>query len=591
MINYTLKVFDKNSQEKLNFGKLVGQFWQFLKNEKRKLAIAILTIAINSIASIIAPFILGYTIDHFVVQKNLNGITTYSLVLIGVYLIAFATNFIQVQTMGTLGQNILYKLRNSLFAKIQTLPLRFFNQNKLGDLISRINNDTDKLNQFFSQQLNQFIGNIFTLLGIGIFIFFINYRLAIVTLATAIILFIITSIISPWIEKRNRLSLQSLGNLSAEVSESLNYFKVIVSFNRRDYFRENFNKTNEENFNMSFRSGIANNFMGPFYDFSGNLATLLVLLYGIYLITHGQLTIGILISFLSYTDRFYGPLRQMASLWAGVQTAMAAWNRIFEILQLKSDILVLPENRTINTKSMMHFDNVCFSYDEIKPVLKKVNFNFLEGKTYAIVGPTGGGKSTIASLMSRLYDPQSGIVYLNDRDIRSYPLDKLSQKIGFILQEQYLFTGTVGENIVYGHPDFKKYSKIKLEKILKELSLGVLIDKFENGLETEISYNNETISLGQKQLISFIRAIIRQPELLIMDEATANIDTVTEGLLQTIIDKLPKNTTKVIIAHRLNTIKKADEIYFVNNGQVVTAESFEKSVEMITKSKINSVNF
>jgi len=444
MTDYTLTTFDKNTREKLNFWKLARQFWHFLKDEKKKLIGATLAIAVNSTATIAAPFVLGYTIDHFIVQKNLNGITNFSLILAGIYLITFVTNFVQVRIMGTLGQNILFKLRNSLFSKIQSLPLKFFNQNKIGDLISRINNDTDKLNQFFSQQLNQFVGNIFTLIGIGIFIFVINYRLAVVTLSAAIFLFIITSIISPWIAQRNRLSLQSLGGLSAEVSESLNYFKVIVSFNRRDYFRENFNRSNTENFQMSFRSGIANNLMGPIYDFSGNLATLLVLLYGIFLITQGQLSIGILVSFLSYTDRFYGPLRQMASLWAGVQTALAAWNRIFEILRLKSDMEILPESKKKDTKSMMHFENVVFGYDEKKPVLKKVNFNFLEGKTYAIVGPTGGGKSTIASLMSRLYDPQQGTVYLNDCDIRTYRPEDLARKIGFILQEQYLFTGTLG---------------------------------------------------------------------------------------------------------------------------------------------------
>lgn len=588
MTDYNLGEFDKSRKEKLNFWKLLKQFGHFLRGEKRKLAVAVLVIGINSAASIAAPFLLGYSLDHFVMQKDLEGLTKAVLILAGIYLVVFATNFIQVQTMGILGQNILFKLRNALFFKIQSLPLRFFNQNKIGDLISRINNDTDKLNQFFSQQLNQFVGNIFTLLGIGIFIFFINYRLAAVCLATAGLLFIATSIISPWLEKRNRYSLQSLGALSAEVSESLNYFKVIVLFNRRDYFRENFKNSNEENFKMSFKSGIANNFMGPMYDFSGNLATLMVLLYGIFLISQGNLTMGILVSFLSYTDRFYGPLRQMASLWAGVQTALAAWKRIFEILNLKSDMVILPEDEVKDTKSMMHFENVVFGYEEKVPVLKKVNFNFEEGKTYAIVGPTGGGKSTIASLMSRLYDPQGGKVYLNDRDIRSYQREELAKKIGFILQEQYMFTGTVGENIVYGNPEFKKYSKKKLENLLKAMDLEELISKFEEGLETKITYNSESISLGQKQLISFIRAIIRKPELLIMDEATANIDTVTEGLLQKIIDKLPEKTTKVIIAHRLNTIKKADEIYFVNNGQVVTAESFEKSVELIKMSKRNS---
>jgi len=278
----------------------------------------------------------------------------------------------------------------------------------------------------------------------------------------------------------------------------------------------------------------------------------------------------------------------MASILASAQTALAGWNRIFEILHLSSDMPILPETTTKETTSVMHFTNVSFKYEGSHWILKDVNFNFCHGKTYAIVGPTGGGKSTLASLMSRLYDPQKGTVYLEGRDIKTYQSDQLSQKIGFILQDQFLFTGTVGENIVYGNPEFSVYSETRLKKILKDLDLEILINKFDKGLDTAVTPTTETISLGQKQLISFIRAIIRKPDLLIMDEATANIDTVTEGLLQTIIDKLPSETTKVIIAHRLNTIKKADEIYFVNNGSIETAKTFEKSIELITHSQRNT---
>jgi ATP-binding cassette subfamily B protein len=587
-MNYLLKTYDGNSKDKLNIFRLGKQFLRYLTDEKLKLVIALVAITLNSAANVAAPFILGFTIDKYIQTKNLAGIYHYALILAGVYVVVFATSFIQTRTMGYIGQNVLFKLRNALFTKIQSLPLAFFNQNKLGDLISRINNDTDKLNQFFSQQLNQFVGNFFTMTGIGIFIFFINYELAAVTLLTAGILMVVTYIISPWIGKRNRLSLQSLGGLSAEVTESLNNFKVIVAFNRRDYFKENFDKANRNNFEASVNAGIANNISGPMYDFAGNLATLMVVMFGIYLILQGQLTIGILIIFLSYTERFYGPLRQMAAIVASFQTAMAAWNRIFEILHLTSDMPVVTKQKVTDTNSVMHFENVSFSYTEDKLILKKVNFNFCECMTYAIVGPTGGGKSTIASLMTRLYDPQKGTIYLEDKDIRSYTPEELSQKVGFILQDQYLFTGTVGENIAYGNPNYDVYSPGKLMKELKFFKLEKLVEKFSEGLETKISPTAETISLGQKQLVSFIRAIIRKPDLLIMDEATANIDTVTEGLLQEILDKLPKKTTKVIIAHRLNTIKKADEIYFVNNGQVITAETFEKSVELITKSQRES---
>jgi ATP-binding cassette subfamily B protein len=297
-----------------------------------------------------------------------------------------------------------------------------------------------------------------------------------------------------------------------------------------------------------------------------------------------------LIAFLAYTDKFYAPLRQMAQIWSNTQMAFAGWVRISEILDLKTDLEIAEtkDNLKVKKDDVLVFDKVEFSYDGEKIILDKIDLDFKKGKTYAIVGPTGGGKSTMASLMCRLYDPDSGQIYFEGKDIRSYSGKELSEQIGFILQEQYIFTGSVGENIVYGNPNYEVYDKKRLKKELKEDGLEELVERFENGLDTEITPDTEIISLGQKQLISFMRAILRRPKLLVMDEATANIDTVTESLLQKIIDKLPAETTKVIIAHRLNTIKKADEIYFVNDGEVVSAESLEKSVEMIEKSKRKS---
>jgi len=589
MKDFYLKNYDLKNKSKLKIGVLIGNFNQFLKGDEIGLFLVMGITAINSAARVVAPLILGKAIDSFVKSLDWQLLWQKSLVLIGLYLVVTVTNYFQTILMGTVGQNVLFKLRNRVFEKIQSLPLTFFNQNKLGDLISRINSDTDKLNQFFSQSLNQFIGNIFVLVGTGIFVFWINWRLALWMMVAGVILSIITYFLTPFLSKRNRLSLQSLGGLSAEIQESLNYFKVIVLFDRRDFFRENFNKANKNNYENSIKAGIANNMPGPIYDFSSNLALGIVLMAGISMILKGNLTVGILISFMTYTDNFYSPLRQMAQVWASTQTAFAAWIRISEILKMESDLEVIPKKSLKRDfENMVRFDKVSFSYDGKKNVLDKISLSLKPGKTYAMVGPTGGGKSTTASLMCRLYDPDEGKIYFEGQDIKSFSNEELSREIGFIMQEQYMFSGTVGENIVYGNPDFDKYSKEKLEEILKNEGLEELIDRFENGLDTGVTPNTEKISLGQKQIISFIRAIIRKPKLLVMDEATANIDTVTEGLLQKIIDKLPKETTKMIIAHRLNTIKNADEIYFVNDGEVVTAESLEKSLEMIEKSKRKS---
>jgi ATP-binding cassette subfamily B protein len=576
-MNYSLDSTKNNLKSKST----IRQFLIFLKDDKLKLLLTLLIIVINSSANIIAPFILGYTINNFIVKQDLSGVSIFSLVLLGVYIITFISSYFQTVIMGRLGQDLLYKLRNSLFEKIQSLPLAFFNQNKLGDLISRINSDTDKLNHFFSQPLIKFVSNIFTIVGIGIFIFFLNFSLALVTVSSAVVLFIITYFVSPWINKKNKKSLKSLGEMSAEIQESLSHFKVIVAFNRRDYFRDNFEKANNDNFVSSIKAGIANTFSGPLYDLAGNIATLSVLVFGIKLILDGQILVGTLISFLSYTNKFYTPLRQMASLWSDFQLTLAAWSRIYEILSLDSDMPISKSELVKKGNHLISFNKVFFAYEENHQILTNISFDFDEGKTYAIVGPTGGGKSTIASLMSRLYDPSSGKVFYKGRNIDSYNRELLSQEIGFILQEQFLFSGTVGENICYGNDNYKKYSKKKLEEQLKKMNLSDFINKFENGLDTEISPATELISLGQKQLISFIRAIIRKPKLLIMDEATANIDTITESYLQKIVESLPKETTKVIIAHRLNTIKNANEIYFVNQGRVELASSYEQSLKMI----------
>jgi ATP-binding cassette subfamily B protein len=236
----------------------------------------------------------------------------------------------------------------------------------------------------------------------------------------------------------------------------------------------------------------------------------------------------------------------------------------------------------------LKFENVSFGYREGQNILRDSSFTLERGKTYALVGPTGGGKTTTASLMARLYDPASGTVLLEGRDIRAFTPEERSEKIGFILQEPFLFTGTVRDNIVYGNPAYRDLSSEEVVNVLKQNNLGELLVRFEQGLDTKVTSSGDSISLGQKQLIAFMRAALRNPELLILDEATANIDTITEQLLQGILSKLPKTTTKVIIAHRLNTIANADEIFFVNAGEITPAGSMERAVDMLLRGKRES---
>jgi ATP-binding cassette subfamily B protein len=487
--------------------------------------------------------------------------------------------------MGSIGQRMLFALRNTIFNKLQSLPVAFFNANKAGDLISRVNNDTDKLNTFFSQSLMQFIGSIATMTGAGIFLLLINFKLGATALIPGLIILIFTRFVSPWVKKKNALNLASVGGMSAEIQESLNNFKVIVAFDRRDYFRKRFNEANLKNYGSAISAGLVNNIFLPVYSMFSGFAQLAVLAYGIYLISIGSFSIGLLVSYLGYATYFYNPLRQLASLWTNFQVAMAGWDRITKILSMDSDIKTVAQANTIPSDALMEFRNVHFSYDDTKEILHNISLKLERGKTYAFVGPTGGGKTTTASLISRLYDPTKGAVLLDGKDIRIYSPEERAKKIGFILQEPFLFTGTIKDNILYGNEQYKNCSDEQMEQVIKDASLKSLLTVFENGLQTKVSSGGDNISLGQKQLIAFMRAVLRNPELLILDEATANIDTMTEKLLEEILNKLPNDTTRIIIAHRLNTIENADEIFFVNAGEITRAGSFNDAVNELLKNK------
>lgn len=563
----------------------------FLAGEKRNVTIAFIAILLNSASNLIGPVIIGYTVDMYIRNGDFDGVLTFSALLLGVYAVGLVASYVQTITMGGVGRRVLFNMRNAIFNKLQELPVAFFHQNKTGDLISRINNDTDKLNQFFAQALMQFVGNFFLVIGAGIFLLSLHLQLGGTAIVPAIGVFILTQLLSSWVKRKNMASLQSTGGMSAEIQESLENFKVIVAFNRLDYFRKKFNEANNVNYKASVSAGLANNIFIPIYGLAANVAQLLVLTYGIYLISIGDFTIGLLIGFLLYVNSFYNPLRQLGALWASLQMALAALDRISEVLALHSDMPVIADHSK-KTKSgddlVMEFHDVSFGYPNGKMVLQHINLNLKKGHTYAFVGPTGGGKTTTASLMARLYDPTEGTVLLDGKDIRSYESAERSKKIGFILQEPFLFTGTVRDNILYGNEEYLKYTNEELRETLEKNNLSQLLARFDQGLETPIATTGDAISLGQKQLIAFIRAVLRKPEILILDEATANIDTVTEQLLEEILQKLPAETTKVIIAHRLNTINNADQICFVNGGEVTLAGSMDHALEMLLHGKRKS---
>ena len=580
---------------------------RLLPEQRGKLTMALVLIILYSALSMLPPYLIGFTLTHvlntrvpntgisflgrtFLTGKGEPLVLTVCLWLLVIYLLNLGAVYGRTILMGGFGQSLLFTLRNNIFNKLQELPVAFFAQNKAGDLISRINNDTDKLNQFFSQSLMQFVSSIFIVIASGVALIWVNWRLGLAVLSPAVLMWVFNKVVSPWVKKKNATYLKSIGSMSAEIQESLGNFKVVLAFNRRDYFRQRFAQVNKHNYSTAINATLSNNVYTPVYGFLAIMGQIVVLLYGAYLIKQGEFTAPFFVSFFIYTQTFYDPLRQLAALWSGFQTAVAGWDRISRILSLDSDLVTIREERQMHgglaaVPALLEFKDVSFAYPNGKAVLRHNSFRMEKGKTYALVGPTGGGKTTTASLLARLYDPTEGVVLLDGKDIRTFTAEERARKIGFILQDPILFTGTVRENILYGNAAYKDYSNEELAAVLHESGLETLLTRFDEGLDTKVVLGGEGISLGQKQLIAFIRAVLRNPELLILDEATANIDTVTEKMLEDILRRLPERTTRVIIAHRLNTIENADEIFFVNGGEILRAGSLEQAVDLLLQGK------
>jgi ATP-binding cassette subfamily B protein len=451
-MKYNLNQLAEQGEKKSTLAALKSLL-ELIAHERKNLLIALVFILMNTSLNLTGPYLIGYTIDTYVQHKLYSGVLLFSSILLGMYLVAFFTSYFQTKMMGGVGQRLLFTLRNAIFSKLQNLPVAFFNSNKAGDLISRVNNDTDKLNSFFSQSLMQFVSSIAIMVGAGVVLLVINFKMGVAALLPGLVILVFTQIISPWVKKKNAVSMTNVGAMSAEIQESLNNFKVIVAFDRRDYFRKRFHEANQKNYSTAIMAGIANNSLLPVYSLFSSLAQLMVLAYGIYTIPLKD--IGVLIAYLSYVTLFYNPLRQLASLWTSFQVAMAGWDRIAVILGLDTDLVTVEEQTIAEPSSaLVEFRNVHFCYEGGKEILHNISLELEKGKTYAFVGPTGGGKTTTASLIARLYDPTTGTVFLDGKDIRTYSADERSRKIGFILQEPFLFTGTVRENILYSNEQY-----------------------------------------------------------------------------------------------------------------------------------------
>ncbi len=605
--------------------------WKYLRTEQKAFILALIFILLNAGLQTLTPVAIEYLINNAIKVVNYTLLWQVTAVMCVLFLLEAFIFQTQVKTVGYASQRIMVKIRTDLFGHIQKLKSDFFGQNQSGDLISRINSDTTLLDNFLGQYIFAFTSSFFVFLAFGIYLAILNWQLAIFAYTGVVLTVIISFLINPIVKRTNKASLESNGKLKGYLADNLNNYQVIQAYNIHSNLSSEFQNFNLENQITNQRSRIFTNVFAPIYNLAGNFALLLILTVVFYYKFGTTLIqIATLIVFVFATIKFFAPLRELGSVFGSLAEAVAAMTRIREILNepvndvFKTESLIPKKIEKVNsslegwqsrtdgvaknegdskisktvgnttgssigdrvvavTDIAIQFSNVSFTYPKTEQnILDAISFEVPTNSKFAIIGPTGEGKSTIAKLMSGLLSPDSGIVKVFDRELKDWTQNEFYNTIGFILQDPFLFTGTVASNIVYGNPRYKEYSqsKDKLKNInldslvptliedIRDHNLDTIIPNLEEFLNTQVNNNSQNISQGQKQIVNFIRVLLCEPQILILDEATANLDTITERFLQQALDKLTNKATQIVIAHRQNTIQDADYIMQVGGGRV-----------------------
>ncbi len=550
-------------QKPKDLSKTLKKLWKYISEFKIKLFFAVFFVAFSTITNLFATTIVGTAIDKYILPGKFNELAKVIAGLSVLYIITSVFTWLQTQLCVVIAQNTVYKIRKDLFAKIQTLPLKYFDTNVKGDIMSRITNDVDTIANTLNVSLSQTIQSLLTIIGILVFMLMLSPIMTFACIITLPILLLGTKFITKKSRKFFKEQQNVLGILNGSIEESITGQKVIKTFVKEDYEQKRLSKLNHNLKSAGINAQIFSGIIGP-------LSTLVNSLNYCFIAVLGALCSiqpGVITSFLIYSRQFARPFNEIATQYNTLLSAVAGAERVFEVMDEKPE----PEDdisaiELVNVDGRVDFENVFFEYEENKPVLKNINLYAKPGQTIALVGPTGAGKTTIINLLTRFYDIQSGIIKIDNKDITKLTRKSLRSALGIVLQDSYLFSGTIMENIRYGRPSATD-SEVKYAAMLAQAH--EFIRRLPCGYDTILNEDNDSISQGQKQMIAIARTILANPSILILDEATSNVDTRTEVKIQKAMLNLMRGRTSFVIAHRLSTIRNADLIAVLKDGEIV----------------------
>ncbi len=531
-------------------------------------------VILGALSQAAAPWLVGRAIDENISKLEPAGLTIRMLELLAVYLIGTLVSRQQIVLVGTISQKLLAAIRQRLFVQLQKLPLGYFDKRPIGDLMSRVTNDVDTLSQFFGQGITQLFGSFFGLIGILIAMLLLNWQLAMVSYLVIPAMLLTTGFFASRARIAFRKTRETVGEVTADIQQEIGGAREAQAFNRSQANINRFRSRNTANRNANVQAVGLTSAFSPAIEFLSTLATALVIGYGGYLVLEQQLSLGLLAAFLLYVQQFFRPVQLLSSIYTQAQSALAGAERIYAILD-ETPELPDPDNATVlkNLKGKIEFENVVFGYTTERNILNNISFTVEPGQTVALVGTTGAGKTTIANLIPRFYDVQQGTIRIDGHDLKTLTRASLRSEMAMVLQEPFLFSGTILENIQYGK---LSASHDEIIKAAQTASSHEFISALPKGYETPIGEGGGGLSQGQRQLIAIARAILANPKLLILDEATANIDTRTENLIQKALETLLKTRTSLVIAHRLSTIEHADKIIVLEQGQILESGTHQE---------------